>query len=87
MDTYVPHYFNGGSVHVGDRVRYKEQPGNVVFVSNGEGGEFAPGYADYLGYEPGIMVLSDDGEMMFIIIPDEHLELVRPRHEAPVSDA
>lgn len=81
MDTYVPHYFNGGTVHAGDRVSYKEQPGKVVFVSDGDGGDFAAGYTDYQGYESGIMVLSDEGDMMFIMVPDENLELLRARCE------
>lgn len=74
METNVLHYLNGNEVHAGDRVRYKGAAANVVFVSDGESGEFLPGYRDYVGYEPGIMLCDDDGEMMFIYDPDENLE-------------
>jgi hypothetical protein len=77
MTPVLPHYLNGGEVHAGDRVRYKGASAKVVFVSDGDNGEFAPGYADYLGHEPGIMLCEDEeNEMVFISEPDEDLELV-----------
>ncbi len=77
MNVSLPHYFGGGAVHPGDRVRYKDDSGNVVFVTDGELGEFAPGFTDYRGYEPGIMIMSDAGELLFIVEPNEQLELLR----------
>jgi hypothetical protein len=40
MNANLPHYLTGGAVHAGDRVRYKGTACTVVFVSDGEGGEF-----------------------------------------------
>ena len=77
MTPLLPHYLNGGEVHAGDRVRYKGASAKVLFVSDGDNGEFAPGYSDYLGHEAGIM-LSEDEEnaMIFVSEADEELELV-----------
>lgn len=83
MDANILCYFDGSEVHAGDRVRYKGTAASVVFVSNGENGEFLPGYKDYCGYEPGIMLCDDDGELIFIFDPDEHLEFAH-RAEHPV---
>lgn len=78
MKPCLLHYLGGGEVRVGDRVRYKGVAGRVVFVSDGEDGEFSPGFSDYRGYEAGLMIFGDDGEMMFVIEPNEFLELIRP---------
>jgi len=71
-----PHYLNGEGIHVGDRVRYKGTAGNIVFISDGEGGEFSPAYAEYDGCEAGIMVCDDDGTLTTFTEPDENLELI-----------
>ena len=80
MSAKMLQYINGAEVHAGDRVRYKGSGADVVFVSDGDGGEFMPGYKDYLGYEPGIMLRDDDGELMFIYDPDENLEFAHRQH-------
>jgi hypothetical protein len=77
MQCELPYYLSGGHVHAGDRVRYKGSTATVAFVSDGEEGEFSPGYADYHGHEAGIMLCDDDGTMTFIPEPNEDLELVR----------
>lgn len=69
-------YMGGGEVHAGDRVRYRGNAANVVFVSDGDEGEFSPGYEDYHGHEAGIMLVDDDGEETFIPEPTEDLEFV-----------
>jgi hypothetical protein len=80
MKPIFPHYMSGGEVQVGDRIRYKGVAGNVVFVSDGENGEFATGYEDYFGHQAGIMVCDDDGVLNFIVEPDESLEFVRRKN-------
>ena len=76
MDVETLHYLSGEEVHAGDRVQYKGDFATVVFVSNGEGEEFAPGYEDYTGSERGIMLCDDDGAVSFIGDPDEMLSFV-----------
>ena len=76
MNANLPHYLTGEEVHAGDRVRYKGNSGNIAFVSDGDGGEFAAGYTDYYGYESGVMFCNDDGELSFIIEPNEDLEFI-----------
>jgi hypothetical protein len=49
----------------------------VVFVSDGDEGEFSSGYEDYHGHEAGIMVCDDDGITTFVPEPNEDLEFVR----------
>jgi hypothetical protein len=77
MHPSLPLYLSGGEVHAGDRVRYKGNAANVVFVSDGDEGEFAPGYEDYHGHEAGIMICDDDEELTFLAEPTEELEFVR----------
>jgi hypothetical protein len=77
MNVNLPHYITGDDVHAGDRVRYREQSGTIVFVSDGDAGEFASGYAEYYGHEAGVMFCSDDGELTFLPEPNEDLELIR----------
>ncbi len=76
MHPVLPHYLTGGEVHAGDRVRYKGTSATIAFVSDGEEGEFSPGYADYHGHEAGIMLCDDDGTTTFILEPGEDLEFV-----------
>jgi hypothetical protein len=78
MNIDLPTYLTGQKVHAGDRVRYKGETATVVFVSDGETGEFSAGYADYLGHEPGIMLRDDEGGLNFLPEPGEDLELLRP---------
>ena len=76
------HYFNGSEVHAGDRVRYKGESGNIVFVSDGDGGEFLSGYVDYQGCDAGIMFCDDAGELTFVSDLNENLEFLRRKEEA-----
>ncbi len=69
-------YITGEEVHAGDRVQYRGTYANVVFVSNGEEEEFAPGYEDHTGSDRGILVCDDDGSTNFIGEPDEMLSFI-----------
>jgi hypothetical protein len=75
------HYVTGSEVHAGDRVRYKGESGNIVFVSDGEGGEFLSGYVDYHGCDAGIMFCDDSGELTFVSELNENLELLRRKDQ------
>lgn len=92
MSANFPHYLTGQEIHAGDRVRFKGNAGNIAFVSDGKGGQFASGFADYNGYEAGIMVSIDDGELMFIPQPNTELEflargsLLAHEFDSPVVD-
>lgn len=72
------HYPTGEEVHAGDRVAYGGKEATVAFVSDGDSGEFLPGYEDYSGYERGIMLCDDDSALTFLHEGDEQLELVAP---------
>ncbi|HEV2209540.1 MAG TPA: hypothetical protein VG167_12245 [Verrucomicrobiae bacterium] len=76
MVSNLLHYITGEEVHAGDRVQYHGDFATIVFVSNGDEEEFAPGYEDYTGSERGIMLADDDGETKFIGEPDDMLALV-----------
>jgi hypothetical protein len=82
MNVQLPHYLTGGEVRAGDRVNYKGVPYRVVFVSDGDNGDFLPGYSDYLGQEAGIMLRGEEDALTFLPEPDEDLELVE-RKEGP----
>jgi plastocyanin len=76
MNVNLPHYITGAEIHAGDRVRFRETSGNIVFVSDGDSGEFANGYAEYYGHDAGVMFCSDEGELTFFSEPPEDLELI-----------
>jgi hypothetical protein len=76
MDTETLHYFSGEDVHAGDRVQYRGTFATVVFVSDGESEEFAPGYEEYTGSDRGVMICDDDGTTSFIGEPDEQLAFI-----------
>ena len=79
MDAQLPHYLTGGEVHAGDRVRYKGSSARVLFVSDGDSGDFSPGYSDYRGHEAGIMRSGEEDALTFLREPDEDLEFVGRR--------
>lgn len=81
MNGNLPLYLCGEEVHAGDRVRYKGTAATVVFVTDGDEGEFAPGYTEYHGHEAGIMLCDDDGGLNFLVEPDEELDFIE--HEIP----
>ena len=60
----------------GDRVQYRGTFGTVVFVSDGETEEFAPGYEDYRGSERRIVVCDDDGGVQSLSEAEEDLVFV-----------
>ena len=72
-------YASGEEVHLGDRVRYRDTLGRVVFVSDGTQCQCANGYEDYRGYDAGILVCDDDGGTDFVGEGDSQLELVGHR--------
>jgi hypothetical protein len=69
-------YITGEEVHAGDRIQHNGTFGTVVFVSNGDTEEFAPGYEDYTGSERGIMICDDDGATEFLGEPGESLSFI-----------
>lgn len=75
MDLGI-HYVSGEEVHAGDRVQYNSNYCTVVFVSDGESEEFAPGYEDYTGSERGVMICDDDGDTRFVGEPNEMLSFL-----------
>jgi hypothetical protein len=76
MEPALFHYLSGEEVHVGDRVQYRGEYARIVVVSDGDQGEFAPGYEDHSGGERGLMICDDDGNVTFIGEPDGFLEFV-----------
>ena len=76
MDSQLLTYMTGEEVHAGDRVQHKGAFATVVFVSNGEQEEFAPGYEDHAGAGAGVMLCDDDGGTTSIGCPDEMLYFV-----------
>lgn len=67
------HYLSGEETHASDRIQHSGEYGTVVFVSDGEHEEYAPGFEDHLGSEPGVWIANDDGGVTFIGEPDERL--------------
>lgn len=76
MNIDLPSYLTGQKVHAGDRVRYRGETATVVFVGDGENGEFTGGYEDSLGHEAGIVLRDDQGELNSLTEPGEDLELL-----------
>jgi hypothetical protein len=76
MDSDLLHYVTGEEVHAGDRVQHHGDFATVVFVSNGDTEEYAPGYEDYGGSDRGILLCDDDGVTTFIGDPDDLLAFV-----------
>lgn len=76
MDSDTLHYLSGEEIHAGDRVQYKGGYATVVFVSNGETEEFAPGYEDLTGSERGITVCDDDGATTSLGEANEYLSFL-----------
>ena len=74
VETVLLNYLGGEAVSVGDRVRRQGMYATVVFVSDGENEEAAPGYEDYRGSQRGVVLCDDDGNVDFIGEPDELLE-------------
>jgi phenylalanyl-tRNA synthetase beta subunit len=76
MDPDLLHYTSGEEVHASDRVQYDGGYATVVFVSNGETEEFAPGYEDYVGSDRGVVLCDDDGALRTIGDLDPLLQFV-----------
>jgi hypothetical protein len=76
MDSDLLQYLSGEEIHAGDRVQYRGVFGTVVFVSNGETEEFAPGYEEFTGSDRGVMICDDDGAMTAVRNEDENLSFV-----------
>ena len=73
MDFVTLNYITGEEIHAGDRVQYDGIFGTVVFVSDGEFEQFAPGYDDYSGSGRGVVVRDDDGAITNLGEPDLRL--------------
>jgi hypothetical protein len=76
MDAQPLLYATGEDPHIGDRVQYKGTYATVVFVSDGDSEESAPGYEDYTGSPRGLVICDDDGEVMALGEPDSLLVFV-----------
>ena len=72
----VFHYATGEEIHAGDRVQYDGNYATVVFVSDGELEQAAPGFEDFCGSSRGIVLSDDDGVTTEIGDPDEKLYFV-----------
>ncbi|HOX55369.1 MAG TPA: hypothetical protein P5205_01490 [Candidatus Paceibacterota bacterium] len=73
MDAELLRYTSGEDIQLGDRVQLAGTFATVVFVSDGENCETAPGYEDYAGAERGVMVCDDDGSLTTVDEYDERL--------------
>lgn len=76
MDSDLLHYITGEEIHAGDRVQRNGVFATVVFVSNGETEEFAPGYEDHSGTDRGVVLCDDDGAVESIGEPDDLLAFI-----------
>ncbi len=63
-------YSSGREIHVGDRVTYNNQRGQVVFVA--DRGEYAEGY-EWKEYSSGIMIVFDNGARLRLDAADDML--------------
>lgn len=70
------YYISGEEVHAGDRVQHGGNYATVVFVSDGNTEDFAPGYEDYTGSDRGVIICDDDGSVTVLGEPDEHLSFI-----------
>ena len=66
-------YVTGEEIHAGDRVQYDGNYATVVFVSDGEIEQAAPGFEDYGGTRRGVVLFDDDGSTTELGEPDERL--------------
>jgi hypothetical protein len=76
MEPVLVHYISGEEIHAGDRIQHRGNYGRVVVVSDGDQGEYSPGYEDYSGSERGLIICDDDGNLTFLPDPDETLEFI-----------
>ena len=69
----VQAYTDGTELHAGHRVTYNGQLGTVVFVIDND--EYAPGFASpaWENLKTGFMIRFDNGAMLHLDRPDEHL--------------
>jgi len=73
MSPVLMQYLTGEEIHAGDRVQYGGTYATVVFVSDGESEQAAPGYEDYRGTTRGVVLCDDDGVTTDVGEPDEKL--------------
>ena len=76
MEAGSLQYLTGEAVQAGDRVQYNGTYATVVFVSDGETEQAAPGYEDYRGSSRGIVICDDDGVTTAVGEPDERLYFI-----------
>ena len=77
MNSDRVNYSTGDVVRAGDRVQYLGTFAKVVFVTDGDESESAPGYENYSGYDRGLVICDDDGATRVLGEPDEQLVLVK----------
>ena len=70
FDIMEQRYCDGHEIHSGDRVRYNNQAGRVVFVADRN--EFEPGYK-WEDYPSGVMIEFDNGARLFLVRADDLL--------------
>ena len=73
MDSVPMQYMTGEEIHAGDRVQYDGTYATVVFVSDGDVEQAAPGFEDYAGATRGIVLCDDDGATIEVGEPSERL--------------
>lgn len=76
MDNPLLYYLSGEEVHAGDRVQLNGTYGRIVFVSDGDNNEIAPGYEDYVGSDRGVVLCDDDGALTYLSDLDGRLEFL-----------
>ena len=76
MNVVLLNYSTGEEIHAGDRVRHRGLFATVIFASDGDTEEVAPGYHDHAGAERGVILCDDDGNVDSIGEPDETLEFL-----------
>ena len=76
MDSVQMQYLTGEEIHAGDRVQYGGTYATVVFVSDGNAEQAAPGFEDYAGSRRGLVIWDDDGVTTEVGEPDERLYFV-----------
>jgi len=75
----VQTYTDGTELHAGHRVTYNGQPGTLVFVIDHD--EYLPGFAStaWEDLKTGFMIRFDNGAMLHLDRPDEHLARLPPQ--------
>jgi len=73
METTAQRYSDFSPIHVGDRVRYNNQPGKIVIVA--DHGEYASDFPKHgwLDLETGFLIRFDNGALLHLECADRLL--------------